>query len=210
MQGFSDQPRRHVRLLGGEVTTRFILKALSIILVAGIIFGYYLDDVRRETPTNAGKYFAWVTSILVLAVIVGAFIVVGSPSSARLIQFDQQKVSDLQGIQGQVVNYYQRKGVLPNTLSDLSDPISSYAVPVDPQTKASYEYNVKDAKILSFELCATFNKITPKNLPSVAYPIVPGTDQNWTHAIGRICFERTIDKQLYQIYNNVNLSVPTK
>src|ERR1035437_6046569 len=43
-------------LLGGEPTVRFILKALSIILVAGIIFGYYFDDVRRDIPTKTAKY----------------------------------------------------------------------------------------------------------------------------------------------------------
>ena len=107
--------------LGGEVTVRFILKALSIIVVAGVIFGYYLDDVRRETPTSAGKYFAWVTGILVLAVVVYSFVIVGSPTSTRLVQFDQQKISDLQTIQGQVVNYYQRKGVLPNNLSEINN-----------------------------------------------------------------------------------------
>jgi hypothetical protein len=183
-------------LLGGEITIRFILKSLSIIIVSGIIFGYYLDDVRMETPTSSAKYFAWITSVLVLAVIVGAFFIVGSPNSARLIQFDQQKISDLQNIQGQIVNYYQRKGVLPALLSDLTDPISGYSVPLDPQTKKSYEYNASDVAHLSFELCATFNKpsqITPQPM----YAVPAGIGQNWDHVAGRVCFERTIDKQLY-------------
>ena len=123
--------------LGGATTVSFILKAISILFIAGIIFGYYLDDVRREEPTKLAKYFAWVTSILVLIVIVSAFFIVGTPNSARLMQYDQQKISDLQNIQGQIVNYYQRKAILPNSLSDLNDPISGYIVPTDPQTKMS-------------------------------------------------------------------------
>ncbi len=195
--------------LGGEITTRFILKALSIILVAGVIFGYYLDDVRRETPTRLAKYFAWGTSILVLAVILGAFFVVGSPTSARLMQFDQQKVNDLSGIQYQIVNYWQRKEVLPNSLSDLKDTISGYKTPVDPQTKASYEYNIKNSASLSFELCATFNKNSvdynaiAQKYGGVSTPLTPegGISQNWYHPAGRVCFERTIDKQLYPPLN---------
>jgi hypothetical protein len=187
-------------LLGGEITVRFILKALSIIVVAGIVFGYYLDDVRRETPTKLAKPFAWVSGVLVLAVIIGAFFMVGSPNSARLVQFDQQKVNDLQNIQYQIVNYWQRKQVLPATLQDLEDPISGFKVPVDPQgVPARYEYNIINATVPSFELCAIFNKANSKTGVQVTYPV----NENWNHGEGRKCFERTIDKQLYPPLNTV-------
>ncbi len=35
-------------VLGGELTTRFFLKVLTISVIAGTIFGYYLWDLRRE------------------------------------------------------------------------------------------------------------------------------------------------------------------
>ena len=35
-------------LLGGELTARFMLKVLSVLLIAGLIFGYYLWDLRQE------------------------------------------------------------------------------------------------------------------------------------------------------------------
>jgi hypothetical protein len=35
-------------LLGGEVTTRFLLKVLVVGFIAGTIFWYYLSDLRRE------------------------------------------------------------------------------------------------------------------------------------------------------------------
>ncbi|MEK7192058.1 MAG: DUF5671 domain-containing protein [Patescibacteria group bacterium] len=34
-------------LLGGELTLRFILKVLAVLFVAGSVFGYYLQDIRR-------------------------------------------------------------------------------------------------------------------------------------------------------------------
>ena len=193
--------------LGGDFTTRFILKALSVLLVAALVFWYYLDDVRRETPTKLAKPFAWATGAIVLIAVIGAFFIVGSPATARLIQYDQQKTGDLNNIQWQIVNYWQRKEALPVNLSDLNDPISGFIVPTDPQTGVAYKYNVKDAANLSFELCATFNKegndqygaygAYNEARPMSASLPAKGVADNWQHAAGRFCFERTIDKELY-------------
>ena len=186
-------------LLGGEITIRFILKALSIFLVAGLIFGYYLDDVKRDIPSGTARYFAWGTSVVVLVVIITAFFVIGSPTTARLIQFDQQRISDLQGIQAQIVNYWQGKEKLPGVLSDLNDSISGFKVPIDPQTNVQYEYIVTDLTNLSFYLCANFNKQSLPETTRMLYPIWSDISQNWDHAAGRVCFERTIDRQLYPV-----------
>ena len=35
-------------LLGGELTTRFVLKILVVAFIAGTVFWYYLSDIRRE------------------------------------------------------------------------------------------------------------------------------------------------------------------
>lgn len=35
-------------LLNGELTLRFVLKVLTVLLIAGLIFGYYLWDLRQE------------------------------------------------------------------------------------------------------------------------------------------------------------------
>ncbi|MGB5694736.1 MAG: DUF5671 domain-containing protein [Polyangiales bacterium] len=35
-------------LLSGEVTIRFLLKALTVLVIAGLIFGYYLWDLRDD------------------------------------------------------------------------------------------------------------------------------------------------------------------
>lgn len=186
--------------LNGEITARFILKALSIVVVAGVIFGYYLDDVRRAMPSGHAKYFAWGTCAAVLVAVIGSFFIIGSPMSAGAGRVDQQRVNDLQGIQWQIVNYYQRKQVLPNTLADLNDPISGYAAPIDPETKEPYEYNIKDAAKLSFELCADF-KTEAKAGNSKTMPVPAGYydaySQNFDHTAGHVCFARTIDPQLY-------------
>ncbi len=188
-------------LLGGEITLRFILKALSILLVVGAVFGYYLDDVSKEAPSRFAKYFGWASVAMVIVGIILAFSIIGSPSHTRQIKFDQQRVSDLQNIQSQVVNYWQQKGELPTTLTDLNDSISGYIAPVDPKTNQAYEYNLKDAVALNFELCATFDlasTIQPRAKTMPAYPAYSGdVSQTWDHGQGRVCFERIIDPQLY-------------
>ncbi len=193
--------------LGGDLTARFILKAFSVLVVALVIFGYYLDDVRRNAPSKLGKYFLLVSALVVITFIVGAFFIVGSPKTARLQQFDQQRVNDLQSIQWQIVNYWQRKGELPQMLTDLNDSISGYMVPVDPETKLPYEYVSSVNPVLpSFELCATFNSDSAKqpNVKSmpVPYPVYDGINsQTWDHTAGRVCFKRVIDQQLYPPLN---------
>jgi type III secretory pathway component EscS len=185
--------------LGGDLTIRFALKALAVLLVAGIIFAYYLDDVRKDTSTKLSKYFAWLTSIIVLICVVGAFFIVGSPTTARLIQFDQQKINDLQEIQYEIVHYYRSKESLPNSLFELEDSISGFKIPKDPQTEQSYEYFVLDFENLSFELCANFNK-DGKDKYGEIYPIdfsTKGISENWEYTQGRFCFNRNIDPQIY-------------
>ena len=59
------------------------------------------------------------------------------------------------------------------------------------------EYNLVNTTVLFFELCATFNKPSQNNTTKMLYPIGAGISQNWDHAAGRVCFQRTIDKQLY-------------
>lgn len=185
--------------LSGEITARFILKALSVIIVAGVIFGYYLDDVRRDAPTKLARQFAIIAGFLVLVTVVSSFIIIGSPNSARAIQLDQQRASDLQGIQMQIINYWQRKNILPSSLSDLNDVISGYMVPKDPVTGAAYKYAISDMSSLSFSLCATFSKPTQNDVP--APYLYGGNNQTWNHGEGLVCFSRMIDKQLYPPIN---------
>jgi len=187
--------------LNGEITARFLLKALSVLIVAAVIFWYYLDDVKRPSASPFAKYIAGGCSLIILVLVVGAFFIVGSPLQARKAQFDQQRVNDLQGIQYQVVNYWQQKEMLPNTLADLNDPISGYMAPTDPETYQPYEYHVKNATTLDFQLCAIFNLSSNVNNYGKNVP-VPAMyqreiSQNWNHEAGRVCFDRIIDQQFY-------------
>ena len=99
----------------------------------------------------------------------------------------------------QKINYWQQKGSLPENLESLKDPISGYSLPLDPESKAPYEY--KKTGAMSFELCAEFNKESTKDSMSRMAYIEPvgKTPENWQHSAGRNCFSRTIDPELYPV-----------
>ena len=184
---------------GQELTTAFLLKILSVLVVAGCIFGYYIDDLKDRLTSSRRNMWRVVATILVLGSIIAGFYVLGTPTSQRMLRYDSQKTSDLQSIQWQIVNYWQQKGVLPRTLTELEDPISGFMVPVDSQTKGSYEY--KKTGTLKFDLCAKFNKSSQEvtgAMTRVAYPEPIGKgNESWQHEAGNKCFSRTIDPDLY-------------
>jgi len=186
--------------LEGEITTRFILKVIAIFGVVGFGFLYYLLDLkgRWEEKARQSVLIGWIAGALVLASIVGGFLIIGSPASQRLYRFDDQKISELQNIQSQVVNYWQLKKKLPLSLADLEDPLYGFSVPQDSQTNTPYVYRITDK--LSFELCATFNKESRSSASTAIRPVYPSggiVDENWTHEAGEQCFIRTIDPERF-------------
>lgn len=200
--------------LGGEITARFGWKVFAVFLVSAIIFAYYIYDLRAETPGGKGpRIFAGVVSAFVLASIVSGFMIIGSPFTQRLRLFDERRVNDLQNIQWQVVNYYQKKAELPKSLADLNDSISGYITPIDPENSSAYEYQI--AGVTSFKLCSTFDLSTEvvngkdylsrdqKGGVYMTEPVpisntYPGASQDtWNHGVGRTCFDRKIDTDLY-------------
>jgi len=188
--------------LNGEISERFVYKFLSVLIIFAVIFTYFiLEKVNRTQKAKTTQtVLAWVGIVIVLASIIGGFLIVGSPTKQRAIRFDNQRVSDLSNIQWQVVSFYQKKGKLPATLSELNDPISGFNIPDDPENKSQYEYMPKGP--LNFEICANFaEKIQDAKGrggydTSIPYP-AGGIDNNWNHDKGRTCFERTIDPQRY-------------
>lgn len=186
-------------LLGGELTARFVFKVLSVFLVSGAVFWYYYWDMKGAEPPGGMQFFEWTVVSVVAVGIVGAFFVVGSPQQERLRRFDEQRVSDLENIQWQIVNYWQKKQSLPADFSLLEDDIMGSRAAMDPETGAMYGYEVRGN--LMFVLCATFSlpSAGKEVINSRAIPVAPDSEfgANWEHAAGHVCFERTIDPDLY-------------
>ncbi|MEK7139980.1 MAG: DUF5671 domain-containing protein [Patescibacteria group bacterium] len=191
---------------GEEITLGFALKVISIIVVLAAVFGFYLREIHRTAVDNMTMrtYSAYGAGAFVLLAIVVGFWVMGSPYTQKEKRFDAERVSHLQTIQYQIISYWQNKEKLPAALNDLNDPIGGFVLPIDPQTGTAYEYSIKDG--LSFELCATFVKETPTGaisqefaVPAAYPPYKNAVNENWQHGVGRACFERTIDPELYPV-----------
>jgi len=206
--------------VSGEITLRFVLKVVATLVVAKMVGVFYLTEIGylkrfKKITENVSMILA---PALVIFGIIWSFSVIGSPKDQRNLRLDERRVQDLQSIQWQVINYYQQKSVLPKTLTDLSNPISGFRLPVEPEFQKGLTYEYINKGGLTFDLCATFAMPMPKGwqeyssgggvMPmmygendmatSSSYPFPGGqTNDSWDHQIGRTCFERTIDKDIY-------------
>ncbi len=185
--------------LNGDFTFRFFCKALTILIISGSIFSFHLWDIRREeplpTPLTRRALFGVVVTLLIT--VVAAFIVVGSPKTRRLAQWDQQRVDHIRSITYDLFNRYNQGADLPKDNSQIMRLL-------DPETKAAYEYRAMDTD--TFEVCALFALTAqqgggyPKEpyarLVDPAYPLQPDFTAVEHHAAGRQCFEFTAARAL--------------
>jgi hypothetical protein len=209
--------------VSGEITTRFIFKVLGTLIIGSLIDYYYFISMKTES-LNFSKIkklsliCGTIFVLFVVGLIVWSFSIIGSPVKQRAWRLDDRRVNDLQNIQYQIINYWQYKQKLPNNLSELSNPMSGYSLPVEPEFEKGRVYEYIPKNDLSFELCATFTAEMPKgwqegNYVNVSspifregeiktdmealYPAGSGLNESWSHDIGRTCFSRTIDKDMY-------------
>lgn len=207
--------------ISGEITARFIFKAIAVLVTAGLVGVYYISILRNRDvlPAKFGALWSTAAIVLVAGAVVWSFMVMGSPMEQRKLRLDERRVQDLQSIQWQVINHWQQKEALPATLDELRNPLTGYSLPVPPEFEKGekYEYAVKAP--MTFELCATFALPMPQGWQEYNYggsPIMPyfegkdvavsypypggGVNESWDHEAGRACFERTIDPDIYPPY----------
>jgi len=175
---------------GQELTTGFILKVLSVLIVALAIFFYYISDVMGKLNSVSRKVWTGVSLVIILGSIIWGFSVLGSPRAQQLLKYDQQKVSDLQNINNQITSYYtNNKGSLPKTLEEMANG-NYYVYQSDPQTQKPYEY-VKTTET-TYNLCADFNKASDNTNTLTPYSYPYGEVTTWTHPAGHYCFAQTV------------------
>ena len=204
-------------LQGEDLTVGFLLKVLTVLLVASLGFMHFIADVWGywDREPQRARIVNGAVGVLVLLTIIAGFFIVGSPQRVRAQKQDMVRVQNLQEIQWQIVNYWQQKEKLPAALADLNDPIRDFQPYVDPQSRESYEYHVTGS--LSFQLCAVFAAEAEGTLrgntpaPTVMSDGGKSVSDNWEHGVGRTCFERTIDPQFYPPYNKtITAPVPIR
>ncbi|MEE2775786.1 MAG: DUF5671 domain-containing protein [Acidobacteriota bacterium] len=181
-------------LLDGELTTRFMLKFLIVLAVAGGALGFYLwhmrqdelDAAARQTPNRGVRVLASGVTAAVVASVIGGFFAAGSPSDARAAGLDDRRQSEFEAIAEGIDTHYQVRGELPATLEQLSQLRQARVAKItDPATGQYYEYRVSGER--SFELCADFDTEETRE-DDQRLTRSEEKRRFWAHSVGRNCY----------------------
>lgn len=132
---------------------------------------------------SAGRnLIAYGAVAVVVAAVVGGVMLIGSPSSQRILRFDEQRVSNLRSLSSAIEIFAARHAALPQDLDALlADPTVYAQSTRDPETGSPYAYRIINAQ--SYELCAEFGAA------SADATYVP---DGFRHPEGHHCFTFTI------------------
>jgi len=167
--------------LRGEITSRFLAKSLTVLILSGGVFFYYYFGQRKsdEAETHRGPSRDLIMGVVgiavVLLMVVLGFARIGGPGTQRMLRGDQRRLQDLYEMSQQIQNRWRSSDhTLPHDLSELAGVAIS-----DPVTRAPYEYHEKKGS--QYELCATFSANSKE---ANAAPSPDG----WSHPAGHYCF----------------------
>jgi hypothetical protein len=182
--------------LNGELTTRFVLKAIFLLILVGVAFYYYIQDARGywATREKASIMFGAGMTLIVVASIITGFMNIESPSVVREMKLDNTQISDLQQIQWRVQD---KLNVSSTTVpSSLGEIYADFDAPTAPEGREAYTYEVTDT---GFKLCATFARESSElnyNYPNYGYDknmsLSIANPDDWSHKAGRYCFDRIV------------------
>jgi hypothetical protein len=178
--------------LNGDITERFIYKAITVLGVTGIAFHYYLLDARNYwvKHEDTSILFGIGVTIMVLTTIAFGFRYIETPATAYEMKLDETQISDLQNIQWQINSYLDNSSsALPATLEIAYGDMQS---PAAPEGREAYTYEVTNK---GFKLCATFSRDYQNEFTDVSFSDpaarIKNAD-NWNYKAGRYCFDRVI------------------
>lgn len=184
--------------LQGEFGMRFVLKSLTVLLLAVITAFFYYHErkivqFKKEIPHNFFRTIGIVAVVVAVVSVVLGFVVGGSPMTQRSRRVDAIRTQDMEQIASSISSFVWDTGRLPASLNELArNQRYSYVRIVDPATKTPYEYypSTTTPKILSFELCTTFTL----EASSTSYTTnTPNT--TWSvHPAGRHCVTQEATK----------------
>ncbi len=181
--------------LNGEMTIRFILKALILFVVTGCAFVYYLFDARGYWQTHEvqSMQYAGGATVLVIAALVFGFMNTETPAEVREIKLDTTQINDLSLIQSRIDEYYRIHNALPDSITTAFIGIDA---PLAPESRNAYRYERTSES--EFSLCATFAAASTQDGMFYAPTVYVSNDiiknpDNWTHEAGEWCFTRYVN-----------------
>ena len=177
--------------LGGELTTKFILKAMTAILIAATIFTFYFYEIKREEVQGKTDKiilaYCYGSLAIVLIVFVASLFFMESPTETRNRKLDNAILDKFERLDGAIQTYYQDKGVLPDDLVAL---LADYSYLTNDDLKDPAINMAFDYKIISqnnYQLCSNFRMSNKdKNIEENTY-----YQERWPHDAGYQCLKQT-------------------
>ena len=180
--------------LEGEVTTKFILKALTALLISGSIFSFYLYDMKRDNVKGAKdnkiRIYFYTSLAVILIIFVTALFTVDSPAETRKKKIDNQVINNFAQIEGALNNYYHDYEKLPESMSDLQDEYGylSNEDLQNPLTQEAYTYRALDER--KYELCTVFQSTNKEDIEDYDKYM----SDRWLHDAGYQCLSQKVTK----------------
>lgn len=178
--------------LGGELTTKFILKAMTALIISGAVFSFYFYDIKRDEiqgkKDKVIRIYFYASLVIIVAVFVASLLMMDSPQKTRDKKIDAQVVSNFMQIASGVNQYYVNNDRLPNDLNELQNEYS-YIIDNDlknPVTNETYTYRIVAEK--EFELCTEFQSAN-QNDPMDEYSY----EKSWLHDVGYQCLKQKVN-----------------
>lgn len=194
----------------GELSIRYVLKSLIVLLICGGIFVFYMNSLPgggkgwRLFGARPQRWLSFAATASVLGAFVAGLLVAGMPAEQRRLQADSRRVEDLRQIARQINEWRNQSAVdanaasgsedatvakrgLPENLELLRDE-SRVARISDPETGIGYQYDVLTTD--TYRLCASFAMATPsEGYDSRGRRFYSAQDGPfWKHPAGPHCF----------------------
>jgi preprotein translocase subunit YajC len=170
------------------MTIKFILKALTALVISAMIFSYYLYNTRQKQVKKRDKVktsFFIASLILVVFALGLALVYMESPQTTRDKKMDEETLRDFDTINMNVNMYYNNNLELPESLEQLNDNSNVYHLPGSAVSAEGIDYNKLSET--EYELCADFYT---SNLDNENANLRYGS--NMLHDSGYQCLEQEI------------------
>jgi hypothetical protein len=177
--------------LDGELTAKFILKALTAIFISAIIFTFYFYEIRRPAVNQKSRvimaFFYGSLAIVLIAFVVAVFNV-ESPTEARNRKLDDAILSEFDTIDSAINQYYNDKKKMPEALDQLKEDFNYITddTLTDAVTGKKYDYKVVADK--KYELCAIFHRSNKEEKNRMYYDM----RDRWPHDVGYQCVSQKV------------------
>lgn len=195
--------------LNGELTLSFALKALTMLIISGSVFSFYLYDIRRADATKKDKIVKifFISSLtLVLVAFISALFFVESPKEARDRRLDQLVINRIYNLESAVSTYFETKKVLPDTLEDIINSPGYYNSMerpiIDSETGLEKVIVYQKVDDKNYQLCTNFLAASYSSNIN-ARPIINYASGSKEHEAGYQCFKN-------MVWDNTNQALEDK